>query len=111
MFYVYIMTNKRMGTLYVGHTDNLGNRAQQHKQKIFTGFTAKYDCAHLVWFEEHVSREDAFKRERQIKTWQRAWKVRLIEEGNPNWLDISMLPTWPIPPGNILDLSFARLER
>ncbi len=111
MFYTYIMTNKRMGTLYIGHTDNLGNRVEQHKQKIFKGFSAKYNCVHLVWFEGHPSRDEAFKRERQIKAWQRAWKIRMIEEENPNWLDISLLPAWPIPKRNLRDLSFARLAR
>ena len=111
MFYVYIMTNKRMGTLYVGHTEDLGQRVEQHQQKAFRGFTAKYNCVHLVWFEEHESRESAFTRERQIKTWQRAWKIRMIEKENPAWLDISILPAWPIPKGNLLDLSYARLPR
>lgn len=100
-----------MGTLYIGHTDSLGNRIDQHKRKIFPGFTAKYGCIHLVWYEEHTSRDEAFKRERQIKTWQRTWKIKMIEKENPAWLDIALLPTWPIPKGNLLDLSYARLPQ
>jgi len=111
MFYFYIVTNKRNGTLYTGHTDDLANRIEAHRQKVFKGFSSRYNCYHLVWFETHPSREDAFKRERQIKEWKRAWKIELIENDNPEWFDISLLPTWPIPKENLLDLSTARLSR
>lgn len=92
MFYVYIVTNKRNGTLYTGQTDNLGKRMNEHKAKIFKGFSAKYNCHRLVWFEEHGSREAAVIREKRIKNWRRAWKLNLIERENPDWLDISELP-------------------
>lgn len=111
MFYVYIITNKRNGTLYTGHTDDLATRMQAHRQKVFKGFSARYGCHHLVWFEAHDSRDAAFKRERQIKEWKRAWKIELIEKENPDWLDISVIPTWPIPQESLLDLRSARVPR
>lgn len=66
-FYVYILASKRNGTLYTGSTDDLGKRVWEHKEKIIKGFTSKYGVDRLVWFEAHVTREDAFARERQIK--------------------------------------------
>ncbi len=101
MFYVYIMTNKRNGTLYTGHTDDIYDRAHQHKTGQFPGFSKKYGCTRLVWFEGHDSREDAFIRERRKKNWRRRWKLELIEKDNPNWLDIYQLPVWPLPKGNV----------
>jgi len=95
MFYTYICTNKQRGTLYTGHTDDLGGRMQQHKQKIFKGFSAKYGCTKLVWFKTFETRAAAFKKERQIKKWKRAYKLNLIEKQNPHWLDIDMEPIWP----------------
>ena len=95
MFFVYIIASKQNGTLYLGHTDDLGRRMFEHKNKIRRGFASRYDVHKLVWFEEHVSREDAFRRERQIKKWKRAWKIRLIETNNPDWIDIMELPVWP----------------
>jgi len=80
MFYAYICTNTLRGTLYTGHTDDLSARTEQHKQKIFDGFTAKFNCDQLVWFEIHPIRDAAFKRERQIKKWKRDWKLNLIEK-------------------------------
>ncbi|MBL4871145.1 MAG: GIY-YIG nuclease family protein [Robiginitomaculum sp.] len=88
MFFVYILASKRNGTLYVGHTDELGERILQHKQKAYAGFSSKYDCNKLVWFETHETRESAFQRERQLKKWNRAWKIRRIEADNPNWMDL-----------------------
>lgn len=95
MFFTYIITNQRNGTLYIGHTDDLGRRMFEHKNKIFKGFASKYDLTRLVWFEEHESREGAFRRERNLKKWKRAWKLRLIEERNPDWIDIYDLSVWP----------------
>jgi len=100
LFYVYIITNKRNGTLYTGHTDDLGARMQQHIEGIFEGFSKKYKLKHLVWFEPHETREAAFKRERQIKEWKRAWKLELIEKDNPHWIDIIQAPVWPLPDEN-----------
>ena len=88
MFFIYIVTNKRNGTLYTGHTDDLGQRILEHKDKADTGFSAKYGCDLLVWFETHETRDGAFRRERQIKEWQRGWKLELIEALNPEWNDL-----------------------
>ena len=88
MFFVYILASKRNGTLYLGHTDELGERVMQHKMKAHLGFSSKYYCDKLVWFETHESRESAFRRERQMKKWNRAWKIRRIETDNPDWLDL-----------------------
>ena len=87
-FYVYIVASQRNGTLYVGMTDNLAHRIWEHKSKARPGFTAKYGCDLLVWFEAFETREGAFRRERQIKEWQRRWKLRLIEDLNPTWADL-----------------------
>lgn len=88
MFFVYIVANKRNGTLYIGQTDDLSGRIWEHKQKAYKGFTSKYNCDQLVWFETHETREGAFKRERQTKKWNRVWKLQLIETSNPDWLDL-----------------------
>lgn len=88
MFYTYIVASQRNGTIYTGSTDNLVKRMYEHRDKIRRGFTAKYGVSILVWFEQHESREAAFKRERQIKEWRRSWKLRLIEERNPTWRDL-----------------------
>ncbi len=101
MFYTYICTNKPRGTLYTGHTDDLSARMEQHKQKIFDGFTANYGCDKLVWFKEFSSRDAAFKKERQIKKWKRAYKLNTIELENPFWLDIHKLPVWPPLQGHL----------
>ncbi len=87
-FYVYILASKRNGTLYTGSTDDLIRRVWEHKEKIRKGFTEKYDVALLVWYELQDTREGALMREKQIKKWNRAWKLRLIEEGNPDWSDL-----------------------
>jgi len=88
MFFVYFVTNKKNGTLYTGHTDDLGQRIYEHKAKVFKGFSAKYGCDRLVWFETHETRDGAFRRERQIKEWQRAWKIRRIIRLNSDWEDL-----------------------
>ena len=87
-FYTYLLSSDRNGTLYCGHTDDLAKRIWEHREKIYDGFTAKYGVARLVWYEVHDTRESAFTRERQIKKWNRSWKVRMIEERNPKWLDL-----------------------
>jgi len=87
-FFVYIVASKRNGTLYVGVTSDLPGRAWQHKNKVIDGFTAKYDVDLLVYFEPHERADTAILRERQIKKWRRAWKIRLIEESNPEWRDL-----------------------
>ena len=84
-----MLASRRNGTLYTGSTDDLAKRVDEHKAGAFRGFTAKYGVHLLVWFEGHESRENAFKRERQIKEWRRAWKLRLIEGANPDWRDLT----------------------
>ena len=87
-FYVYILASDRNGTLYVGVTSNLVQRAWQHKEKLVEGFTKTYDVQKLVWFEKHENAESAIIREKRIKKWNREWKVGLIEESNPYWSDL-----------------------
>lgn len=86
--YVYITANKRNGTLYVGVTSDLIKRVWQHKNKLIDGFTNKYDVNLLVYYEEHDDIKEAIQREKRIKKWERAWKLRIIEEMNPNWDDL-----------------------
>jgi len=86
--YIYIMTNRAKGTLYVGVTSNLPRRTQQHRTKHKKGFTAKYELTKLVYYERHKSMHEAIKREKAIKKWHRAWKVELIESVNPEWIDL-----------------------
>ena len=89
-WYVYIMSNRANGVLYIGVTDNIEERVKEHKLKVYPkSFTAKYNCIMLVYFEEFENGKDAEKRERQFKKWKRNWKIELIEEMNPNWIDIS----------------------
>jgi putative endonuclease len=87
-FYTYILASRPNGTLYTGHTDALAKRIWQHKEKVFPGFTARYGVMMLVWYELHDTREVAFRREQRIKKWNRAWKIRLIREMNPEWRDL-----------------------
>jgi len=86
-FYVYILTSKRNGTLYIGVTSNLPQRIQQHKNNQFDGFSKKYNVKQLVYFEQHETAESAITSEKQIKKWNRAWKLKLIEKNNPQWKD------------------------
>jgi putative endonuclease len=87
-FFVYIVASKRNGTLYIGMTDDLLKRAWQHRHGIIPGFTRDHNVKSLVWYEVHDSRESAIVRERQMKKWNRAWKLELIESHNPNWRDL-----------------------
>ena len=87
-FYTYIVASGRNGTLYTGSTESLIVRTTQHRDKAFKGFTAKYGCATLVWYECHEARHAAFVRERQIKKWNRVWKLELIEKNKPGWRDL-----------------------
>jgi putative endonuclease len=87
-FYTYILASRRNGTLYTGSTDSIEGRIGQHKQNLRAGFTAKYGVHTLVWYEVHDTRDIAFRRERQIKKWNRVWKLELIERGNPQWTDL-----------------------
>ncbi len=87
-FYVYIMANKRNGTLYVGVTSDLVKRVYQHKENWVEGFTQKYGAHQLVYYEHHDTTESAIKREKRVKKWRRQWKMALIEKANPNWIDL-----------------------
>ncbi|MEM6475305.1 MAG: GIY-YIG nuclease family protein [Pseudomonadota bacterium] len=86
--FVYIMANRRNGTIYIGVTSGLAKRAWEHREGRIEGFTTKYGCRTLVWFEKYESIETAITREKQMKEWKRAWKLRVIEEDNPNWDDL-----------------------
>ena len=88
MFYVYLMASQPFGTLYVSKTNDLLRRIWEHKIKAIPSFTAKYGVDKLMWFEAHETLESAFRREKQIKGWKRAWKIALIEEDNPHWIDL-----------------------
>jgi len=87
-YYVYILSSERNGTLYVGVTNNLVRRIWEHKNILVEGFTNRYEIHHLVYYELHESPESAITREKQIKKWNRLWKLKLIEEKNPEWKDI-----------------------
>ena len=86
--FVYLLASKRNGTLYTGVTSNLETRIWQHKHDVYPGFARKYGCKTLVWFEAHDDISEAILREKRIKRWRRAWKVALIERGNPDWGDL-----------------------
>ncbi|TFF24995.1 GIY-YIG nuclease family protein [Jiella endophytica] len=86
--WVYIMASQRNGTLYVGVTSDLHRRVLEHREGDVKGFTARYGCRTLVWHERHDDIEIAIQRETSIKRYRRAWKLRLIEDLNPQWLDL-----------------------
>jgi len=85
---VYIMASERNGTLYVGVTSDIGRRAYEHREGLVPGFTTRYQCKVLVWFEFYERMTDAIEREKQIKAGSRKLKLRLIEESNPEWKDL-----------------------
>lgn len=85
---VYIMANGRNGTIYVGVTSNLIQRAYQHRNSLVEGFTKKYSCKILVWYEQHETMESAILREKQLKGGSRKNKMTLIEKINPEWKDL-----------------------
>jgi len=87
-FVVYILCSKRNGTLYTGVTSNLIKRIYEHRHNLADGFTKKYDIHRLVWYEVHGAVETAIPREKQIKKWNRQWKLDLIEQSNPEWEDL-----------------------
>jgi len=88
LFCVYILASKRNGTLYIGVTSGLAKRIGEHKNKFVEGFTKRYDVEKLVYYEAHDSAEAAIQREKQLKKWNRAWKLHLIEGMNPEWRDL-----------------------
>ena len=87
-YYVYLLANGRYGTLYAGVTSDLIKRAWQHREGSVDGFTKRYEVKQLVWYEAHIDVHAAITREKQIKKWNRAWKIQLIQEQNPLWRDL-----------------------
>ena len=87
-YYIYILANKRNGTLYIGVTSNLVKRVYEHKNNIIDGFTKKYSIHKLVYYEITDDIESAIRREKQLKKWNRKWKINLIENSNPKWIDL-----------------------
>jgi putative endonuclease len=85
---VYILASKRNGTLYIGVTSNLVQRIWQHRNKLIDSFSKKYNVTQLVYFEQHQDIEQAIIREKQLKKWNRKWKLNLIEKDNPEWIDL-----------------------
>ena len=83
--------SQRHGTLYLGVTGNLSRRVWPHKTKVVSGFSAKYDVDRLVWYEAYERIEEAIWREKAVKKWRRDWKLRLIEEMNPDWQDLYLV--------------------
>jgi putative endonuclease len=89
-YYVYILASKRNGTLYIGMTNDLNRRIYEHKNNLIDGFTKKYSVKTLVYYESTESVESAITREKQLKKWNRKWKLNLIEKENPEWKDLSL---------------------
>ena len=87
-YYVYLLASKRNGTLYIGVTNDLVRRVYEHKNDIVEGFTKKYGIHLLVYYEQYDNVESAIQRERQMKKWNRQWKIRRIERQNPDWRDL-----------------------
>lgn len=88
-YFAYLITNKKEGTLYIGVTNDLERRMYEHKNKLVEGFTSKYNLNKLMYFEQFKYVDNAIKREKQLKNWNRQWKIELIEKDNPNWNDLS----------------------
>jgi putative endonuclease len=88
-YYVYIITNRKNGTLYTGMTNDIERRVYEHKHKVNQGFASKYNCTKLVYFDSYQSVVETIAREKQIKGWLRSKKIALIESMNPDWNDLS----------------------
>lgn len=87
-YYVYILTNKKQGTLYIGVTNNLKRRVYEHKNDLVNGFAKKYNLKNLVYYEITSDVNSAIAREKKLKKWNREWKIDLIEKMNPEWKDL-----------------------
>jgi putative endonuclease len=87
-FAVYILASARNGTLYIGVTSNLPKRVWEHREGVVDGFSKEYGVKTLVWYELHDSAESAITREKRMKKWNRLWKLKLVEEKNPEWRDL-----------------------
>ena len=86
--FVYIMANRKNGAIYIGSTSDLIKRTYEHRENLIAGFTRRYGCKLLVWFEAHEDLQDARQRELWMKEWKRAWKIKRIEEANLEWVDL-----------------------
>lgn len=87
-YYIYVITNKPQGTLYIGITHDLIKRMYEHKNKVLKGFSSRYNLTKLVYFEHHTDKWRAADEERKLKNWKRQWKIDLIEKDNPAWNDL-----------------------
>ena len=87
-YYVYLLASDKHGTLYLGVTNDIVRRVYEHKSKVVAGFAKRYAVDKLVWFEIYDDPTTAIAREKELKKWRRAWKIRLIEESNPQWIDL-----------------------
>ena len=87
-FYVYLLASQRNGTLYTGVTSDLVKRVWEHREGVAESFTSEYGVKHLVWFEVHDNAISAITREKQLKKWNREWKINLIQQENPTWRDL-----------------------
>ncbi len=96
---VYILASDRNGTIYIGVTSDLIGRTWQHREHVVDGFTKRYDVTRLIWYELHDTMESAITREKQIKKWNRTWKIRMIQQNNPQWRDL-----WPEISGESVDM-------
>lgn len=89
-YFVYILTSKINGVLYIGVTNNIEKRLFEHKNKMLKGFTSRYNVDKLMYFEVYANIDEAIIREKQLKKWNRQWKIDLIEENNPDWNDLAV---------------------
>jgi putative endonuclease len=87
-YYVYLLARKRCGTLYLGMTNDLSRRVYEHKTKTTPGFSSRHGVDRLVWYEEYPTPSEAIAREKAMKKWRRVWKIKLIEDMNPEWSDL-----------------------
>lgn len=88
MFYVYLLASRPFGTLYIGTTSDLARRVWEHKNRLVSGFTKRYQVERLVWYEAHENAASALRREKQLKERKRDWQINLLERDNPHWLDL-----------------------
>jgi putative endonuclease len=88
-YYVYMLTNRSNTVIYIGVTNDLKRRVHEHRSKLVYGFTSKYNCVKLVWYEKFNCIDLAISREKQLKNWHRSWKNELVEKGNPTWDDLA----------------------
>lgn len=88
-YFIYILASRKHGTLYIGVTNDLLRRVSEHRQGVIEGFTKEYAVKHLVYFEGFTDIHDAVLREKRLKKWRRDWKIALIEENNPGWVDLT----------------------